>query len=49
MARQLPIVHVNGKDYFVDKRLQELRNTRDFMDAIRFRDAQELDTFVEHL
>ena len=49
VLRQLPIVQVNGKDYFVDRRLLELRCVHDFMDNIRFRDDQELDEFVANL
>ena len=33
-AGVLPIVSINDQQYFVDGRLEQLRNVNDFMDAI---------------
>jgi hypothetical protein len=41
-ARVLDIVKHNGKYYFVDDRMKELRNVEDFMDVIKFKTAGEL-------
>jgi hypothetical protein len=44
-ARVLDIVKHNGKYYFVDDRLKELRNVEDFMDTIKFKTPGELFSF----
>lgn len=37
-AGLLPIINVNNKNYYVDGRLQQLRNIKDFLDTINFVD-----------
>ena len=37
----LPIVTINGKQFFVDERLRELRNVEDFSDSIHFTHKDE--------
>jgi hypothetical protein len=34
VAGALPIVTINGQQYYVDGRMEQLRNVNDFMDAI---------------
>ena len=34
VAGMLPIVTINGRQYYVDGRMEQLRNVNDFMDAI---------------
>lgn len=34
IAGQLPTVKIKDKSYFVDGRMEQLRNTEDFMDSI---------------
>ena len=36
---ELPIYKIRGKFYFLDKRLQEYRNVKDFNDRINFNDV----------
>lgn len=36
MVGQLPIIRYQGKYYFYDSRLREIRNVYDFMDSVQF-------------
>ncbi len=44
-ARVLPIALYQGKYYFVDDRLRQLRNVEDFSDSISFKTSGELFSF----
>lgn len=41
MVRQLPIVNIDGKHYFVDERLKEYRETSNPHNRIKFKDLGE--------
>jgi hypothetical protein len=43
--RRLPIVQINGKSYFRDDRLRELRNIKDPHEAKKFQSDQDLATY----
>jgi hypothetical protein len=43
--RVMPVVKINGKWYFVDERLHELRNVQNPCDAKRFHDQNELQEY----
>ena len=49
MATQLPIVDINGTQYFRDDRLREFRNVNDVQDRIRFDDPSQHIVVVETL
>ena len=42
VAGQLPIVTLNNRQYYVDGRLQELRNIDEFMDVLRAEDIESI-------
>jgi len=46
MAHALPTVHINGKTYFIDERLRELRNVENPHDAKRFSDENSLRAYL---
>jgi hypothetical protein len=46
MARMLPKVHINGKTYFIDERLHELRNVDNPMDLLRFETDGDMTVFL---
>jgi hypothetical protein len=46
-AGMLPTIKVNKKNYYVDGRLQQLRNIKDFSDAINFVDDNIFNSLSE--
>jgi hypothetical protein len=46
-AGMLPTINVNNKNYYVDGRLQQLRNIKDFSDTINFVDDNIFNSLSE--
>ena len=47
VAGMLPIIKVKNKNYYVDGRLQQLRNIKDFSDTINFVDDNIFNSLSE--
>lgn len=49
IAGKLPIVTFKRKKYYVDGRMMELRNVKDFMDKLECRDISDVNKFAKNM